>query len=65
MWNLKVLINFIFNKNIFLAYEYVQDSEITAPTLQSESEEDLLAEKVKKIKLVNLLSNLYYQETCI
>lgn len=31
------------------AYEYVQDSEITAPTLQSGSEEDLL-EKVKIIK---------------
>lgn len=31
----------------FLAYEYIQDSEITAPTLQSGSEEDLL-EKVNK-----------------
>lgn len=31
-----------------LAFEYVQDSEITQGTLQSVSEEDLLAEKVNK-----------------
>jgi hypothetical protein len=36
----------VLNDNIFLAYEYIQDSEITGQTLQSGSEEDLL-EKVK------------------
>lgn len=35
-----------YQKTIFLAYEYIQDSEITGPTLQSGSEEDLLDEKV-------------------
>lgn len=42
----KILFFIIILKKTILAFEYVQDSEITQGTLQSCSEEDLLAEKV-------------------
>lgn len=46
------------SNSIFLAYEYVQDSEITGPTLQSGSEEDLL-EKVGYQSFKEIVTELF------